>query len=459
MTPGGSISDRQNSTDLIPFTSEKAQSPDSSLYYNDKMYYIATVGDFAVQISSRNPDVVDTVPASSAFDGSYESNTWIRVDLIPYGGGEEIPCDFYTDNHGGPNPYLPGGALLLADTPAGIYEMRYTPSSMLYDPIYLGTLEVLAPDEPKVLDLGGAEQNFGRPMLLSGSSFSNAWLWDLFEFGYLPEDSYPNHLNYGYRVFCDGSIYLSLIAANIKPDDISKVTINGDEVDFSVIPSGPCNGNARQYLLKLDDAEAVEAQLFTVTVLDMVYEAWLGRYSLEYGWTEYYLDFFQIDQLELEIKTNNDYDRYPSLLVQIYDDYYGSDTADLLFEQEVALEDEIYKVTLKADQYLFEKGDYIYIRLCPNGETDWGCWSTWLYRSSFLRPSFPLNNAGTSFGLNWNGPTDILANIDGQRILVEQNYWDGSPLYRPDISFNLTNTAFQPVAGITIDKDDDNGEI
>ena len=413
---------------LIPFVASDASLGEESPDPIDPLIprYYATVGDLAV-----------TIDAYKLITSTHPSESWINVTLTPLSGGTPLTCNFYTDKSNS-SDRTPEGALFLGDTPEGIYKIAYGSVDM-------GALEVLAPGASKVIALGGAVPIYGRPNL--NSSFDARWLVKLFTNGYLYYTDHSTYKESQYEVFRDGSVYLSLIAANIKPSDISEVYIGEESVEFNVIPAGVYSEIARQYLLKLDDSLEIPLQeKFTVVVQGDEYDVTLSKADNP----DYYLDLTNIQELELSILPNSAVDPPETLTVRVFDNYYIPPGISALWEGELTFENDRYTFNLPEKYFFLDEKNDIYVFLYnSSADTDFrsahfNCYDNIPY------VYFPLDDTGYTI---WGPKCDIRANINEQKFWLSQYYRESYPVYQPDPVFSLVDSAFNPVSGVTITKD------
>jgi len=397
--------------------------------------YFAVAGNYAVLIDLYLPA-----------EEPYQGQQWIEVILQPVGGGEPFPRDFYTDMPDEDYIGMPRGALILGDTPAGVYEIICDGSGM-------GTLKVLAPEASEVLTIGGSFSEYGRPDLYNRHI---SWsLYSLFNHGYIAGSGSWNHDAYYCQGFLDGKVYLSLIAINIKPSDITKLQCDGRPVSFSVIPGTDYGNGIRQYHIKLDASTIAGIQpedempayvRFTATVKGADFDATLVRA----GNSDYYLDIADLGKLELGIEHYGMSVPPQTLTARIYNTFFWEENAVLLAEQELTLKNGRYTMKLPNNAYLFERSNSVFICLYTDAEEQRIEYATFLYSSDVMSLYFQVSDEG--YQGYASGVNPILANLNGQGLFAYPNYLF-NPAYQSNPNLSLRDAAFNPVNGVSIARD------
>jgi hypothetical protein len=399
--------------------------------------YFAFAGDFAVRVDTGNY-------------GLLPENEWIDVTLSPLPDGDDLTKKLYTEVYG----Y--GGALFLDGAPSGTYALTYDDgggggmSAMSVQP--LGTLEIAPQGTQRAIALGGTRLNSGATSLssYSGGALRYGWLSQLFddERGYLSytygmaEDYYYTH--------ADGSVWLTLVAANIKPGDITSVTVNGSGTNVlaSVIPDG-----GFQYYLKLSASAALTgADTFAVTIngIEEPVSVSLQKSSN----ANYFLGASDIDDLKLYIVPVNVNSPPHTLYVKIFDRYYSSGGAQLLQgTTPVALEGGRYTLDLTSNVFLFDSGQYPYVCLYESEGSNNPTQTVYLSSYRILQTGVPTTPDGYGYDFSSIDASELLSAVNGQNFIVSQYPGSGAS-YRAGVVFSLADASFNLVSGVTIAKDE-----
>lgn len=428
---------------LIPFASV-APAPSAAMYVDDEeqaVDYYANVGDFIVNIYK-----------DKFGEWAYPSQQWINATLSPLTEGEPLTRSFYTDQYTGYD-WLPKGALILGDTPAGEYEITINGFEM-------GKLRVLAAGESAVLRLGGVVSYYGGRPFIDYVASDDYWLTDLFIDGYVHDRISDNINALNYFNFLDGKVYLSFTAVNIKPSDVTAVRCGGESVEYTIIPGSDCGGGIRQYFIKLDPPAITELvpgigyyANFSVTVNGIDYSA-----RLHHAYTgDYYLDVSNISNLKLNILPYEKPNPPQTITIRVFDKDFTDDSASIVIDQDLNLENGKYTLDIPPEAYLFGVKNYAEFCLYadheqdpPDPGQDWPDFISRLYSDDIITLGFQRGDYSYPSVLNDNR---IPVKINGLRVLAYQDYYC-NPVYQPNLTFSLFNAAFKPVNGVTIAKDD-----
>ncbi|MDR1329762.1 MAG: hypothetical protein LBK23_09200, partial [Oscillospiraceae bacterium] len=288
--------------------------------------YVAVVGDWAVPI---NKSVY--VGGGGA---AYPVSSWVEVTLTSTEeSAQPLTRDFYTVSNNNSN-YRPRGALFLSDTPAGTYRIAYGGADF-------ATLEVIDASSSRIISLGGVQAYNGFLQIYSSNSYDAYGLSSLFESGYMNSTFYHS-TDYYYKTG-DGSVYLSLIAKDIKLSDITGVSVGGGPVGYDVIPLGVDVGIQR-YMIKLADSGGINStETFSVTANGDTYSASLSLYGYN---SQYWLDISEVDQLKLGIVPIDAVGAQQNLTARIYDEYYNNASAKMLQESTLSLQNGRYTLDI-----------------------------------------------------------------------------------------------------------------